>query len=298
MKTPDAILMADIHLRESIPTCRTDDFLKAQENKMKWLREIHTKYKKPPILVAGDLFDHWKPSPWLLKFALDNLPDKMIVVPGNHDLPAHNLELYDKSGLAVLEAAGKIRVFREECYSEWVNDFQMVPFPWGVEVGSVSPFENRAVAVAHIFTYIGRRPWPGCMAPGAEKLLGMMEGFDLIVTGDNHKPFVLKQKGRLLVNPGSFMRTSADQVDHEPRIYLWYADENRVEPIFIPIAEEVVSREHIERVGQRDERLDAFVNSLSGEFEVGLSFRKNLEKFFDSNRVSPGTKDLVWWALQ
>lgn len=109
-KSPNAILSADIHLSESPPISRTDNYLETQSKKLKFLRELQAKYKCP-VLDAGDIFSHWKPSPWLLSKAHAELPDNLYTIPGNHDLPEHSIKLYYKSGLAVLEEVGTLTVF-------------------------------------------------------------------------------------------------------------------------------------------------------------------------------------------
>jgi DNA repair exonuclease SbcCD nuclease subunit len=61
----DAILGADLHIRESVPACRIDDYINAQWTKLLFIQNLCEK-NGCPFLVAGDLFDHWKPSPYLL----------------------------------------------------------------------------------------------------------------------------------------------------------------------------------------------------------------------------------------
>ena len=111
-------------------------------------------------------------------------------------------------------------------------------------------------------------------------------------------PFVIEDEGRLLVNPGSLMRTTAAQIDHKPRVYLYYAEDNTVEPIFIPIAEGCITREHIDITEHRDGRIDAFISRLSDEVEIGLSFEHNLESHFSKNRIRQSVQDLVWSAVK
>lgn len=299
MKKPTAILCGDTHLREDTPICRIDDFFAAQTRKLNWLQEIRKEYGCP-VLNSGDLFHHWKPSPFLLQYALRNLPDNMIVIPGNHDLPAHSLESYNKCGLGVLEEAGKVDVLTAPTLDKTMS-IGLHPFPWGTSPEPMNTLRKGTVphvAMIHIFTYVGRSPWPGCTAPGANTLLNKMAGYDLVLSGDNHKPFVIEDKGRLLVNPGSMMRTTSDQAEHKPRVYLWYAEDNSVEPLYFPIEEGVVTRGHIEAVENRDERMEAFIERLDGEFEIGLGFENNLSKFFASNRVRSGVQKAVWSAVK
>lgn len=293
---PSAILTADIHLREDQPVARLDNYWEAQARKIKWLRDLQREHDCP-ILDAGDLFNKWRPSPYLLQWAIRNLPD-MISVEGNHDMSSHNRDLYEKTGLAVLEAAGVVRIGVELLPN---TAAELYSFPWGAELRGVGPRKKGympRVALAHIMTYAGRSPFPGCTDPGAGTLMDKLDGFELIVTGHNHKPFVVEKDGRLLVNPGSLMRSTADQADHKPRVYLWYAETNKVEPVFVPIEEGVVSREHLETVAQRDERMGAFVSRLNQDVEIGLSFERNMERFLSTNRLRARTKEIIQGAVK
>lgn len=294
MKTVTAIITGDIHLRDDQPVCRTDDYFEAQAKKISWLRRLQQKHDCP-ILDAGDLFAKSKPSHHLLQWAILNMPDKFCTVPGNHDLPSHNLDLLDRSGLGVLWAAGAVYVALR---NKWVDDIDVHPFPWGAEI-KANPHDPKepAVALCHVMTFDGDDPWPDCIDLNAKQLIRKMKGYDLIITGHNHKAFVVEHKGQLLVNPGSLMRSNADQVDFKPRVYLWFAEDNHVEPVYVPIEEGVVSREHITVVENRDERIDAFVSRLSDDFEISLSFEKNLEEFFSKNRIRQGVQDKVWASL-
>jgi len=300
---PTAIITADIGLQEGQPVCRLDNYWEAQARKILWLKELQEQYGCP-ILDGGDLFEQWKASPFLLQWALQNLPDGIITTPGNHDLKAHNLDLYDQGGLAVLENAGKVQV--PQTFVTYNGDFDIFPFPWGTSTGPLDlewrrKFERsktgKSVALVHTMTYVGRSPFPGCIDPGAMTLLKQMQGYDLIIVGHNHKPFIVEHEGRKLISPGSLTRTTADQIDYRPQVYLWYAEDNSVEPVYVPIEDNVVSRDHLEIVENREARISAFVERLGGEFEVSLSFRNNLQNFFGENRVRKAVQDLVWGSV-
>ena len=100
------ILSADWHLRDDIPQCRErDEYLVAQERKLKFIHDLVLD-NGATLLIAGDIFDAWKPSPWLISLAIRYIPPGTIVVPGQHDLPAHNLQELSKTGLQTLAEAG------------------------------------------------------------------------------------------------------------------------------------------------------------------------------------------------
>jgi len=288
MKTknkPDFLLASDFHLRESIPICRTDNVWDAQWRKVDFVNELQREYDCP-VLHAGDLFDHWKPSPYLLREAMIHLPKQFYTVYGQHDLPNHSLDLKNKSGISVLEEAGVLNVLKG--------------FHWGMKPGDKEDLvfgikiKNRTIAVWHDFTYVGREPFPGAKGKAHAKLEKYKQ-FDLIVTGDNHQSFTLRGvNGNLLVNPGSLMRQDADQIDFQPKVYLWYAEDNTVEAVEIPIEKDVVTRGHIEKVEQRDERIDAFVSRMDSNWELTTNFDENLERFFVLNRVRQQVKNIIY----
>jgi DNA repair exonuclease SbcCD nuclease subunit len=281
---PDLILCSDPHLREDTPTCYIGDFQKEQWSSLDLIKVLQQEYNCS-VLCGGDFFHHWKPSPFLLSQTIEHLPDDFWVVYGQHDLPNHNLELAYKCGINTLWQAGVLNIM-PECH-------------WGQtpKKGSSTLYD---VLVWHVTTYQNNLPWPGCTASSAKQILKKYPQFSLILTGDNHQPFVEEYEGRLLVNPGSMTRQDADQLNHRPRVYLWYAETNTVEPIYLPIApgNEVISREHIEVVKQRNERLDAFVSTLNTDWEASVGFEENLKIFENTNQVRQSVMNIVYKAME
>ena len=114
-KEATAILTADIHLRDDIPVCRTDDFILTQAKKLDFISALQ-KQHSCPVLMAGDIFHKWKASPYLLAFAIEHFPKNSIAIAGQHDLPQHNFSNFDKSGLHVLEKAEIVKVLYNDDY--------------------------------------------------------------------------------------------------------------------------------------------------------------------------------------
>jgi DNA repair exonuclease SbcCD nuclease subunit len=288
-KKADLILCADIHIHESSPICRLDDFVEeTQWRKLDFLSNLQ-KLHGCPVLHSGDLFEFWKPSPELLSKTIEHLPKQFFTVYGNHDLPHHNLENAYKSGVHTLERAKAVEVL-QTCH--------LNQEPEGCSwQGQFSEDIERKVLIWHVMTFKSKNPFPGNKSPRAAGLLRKYPQYDLIVTGDNHKPFVQEKDGRLLVNPGSLFRTTAAQVEHEPRVYLWYGKENKVEPVFLPIENDVISREHLEAQQDRENRIEAFISTLNEEWELSMSFEDNLEAFKKNNTVRKSVMDIIYKAL-
>jgi predicted phosphodiesterase len=285
-KTPDAILCSDIHLREQTenPVCRTDDWWAAQWKKIDFISDLQKQYDCP-VIHGGDLFDHWKPSPHLLSMTIEHLPANFWTIYGQHDLPQHNLELAHKSGINTLVSANRLTTFDDCHFGQLPNEASMVVH--------LSKTETVKVLVWHTFNFQGKLPWPGCEALPASKLLKKYPEYDLIVTGDNHQSFVEEYEGRTCVNPGSMMRMTADQADFKPSVYLWYAETNTVKRVYLPIEPDVISREHIDRKRERDDRLDAFVGRLNTEWEAEVSFEENVTRILEENKIQDSVRKIV-----
>lgn len=294
----DAILTADWHLREDVPICRMDDFSKAQWDKVDFVNDLQRQHNCS-VICAGDLFHHWKPSPLLLTETIKHLPKKFFAVYGQHDLPQHNFDLAYKCGIATLYEANELKIL-EQCH--WNQEPKDYWEEHPENIDEVLAFKGsnkvRLTLVWHRMTYTGSAPFPGCTDPPALTLLKKYPQYDLIVTGDNHKPFVVEHEGRLLVNPGCLTRQKADEAYHRPRVYLWYAKENKVKPVYLPIEQGVVSREHIERAEQRDGRIEAFVSRLDDEWKEAISFEENFEQFFQINKISQTVKNIIYKAVE
>jgi putative phosphoesterase len=283
-KKADAIFGADFHLRDSTPTCRTDDFEAEQWKKLDFISALQKKHDCP-VIHSGDLNQHWKPSPYLLTKTMEHIPNEFWTIMGNHDLPQHSLELMHKCGVNTLVEAGRIKLLSGTHWGQTPEQESLI-------------IKGRKLLVYHVMTYQGKKPWPGCTDPLGATLLRKYPQWDCIISGHNHKPFTETHEGRLLVNPGSITRQEAGQADHKPRVYLYYADTNTVEAVYLPIKDGVVTREHIERDEERNDRIDAFVSKFDEDWEAELSFEGNLERFYQTNKIKPGVKEIITKSLE
>jgi DNA repair exonuclease SbcCD nuclease subunit len=280
-KKADAILTADWHLRESSPICRSDDFWETQWRKVDFIKELAITHNNCPVIHAGDLFNYWKPSPMLLSETIKHLPKLFWTVYGNHDLPQHNLNLIHKSGVHVLDTAGKIEVLRG-CH-------------WGQspkDLGDFFLFDN-SFLVWHEMVYQSENPYGLEKASLARKLLRKYPDFDIILTGDNHTPFVERHERRVLVNPGSIFRMTAAQIDHKPRVYLYFSKTNEVEPVFLPINKDVINRNHLLLQEQRENRINVFISALKMDWQAELSFQDNVINYCKKNNIRTSVKSLI-----
>lgn len=288
-RIPSGILTSDWHVREDTPVCFTGDFLNEQWTAIQFINDLQKKYDCE-VYHAGDLFDHWKPSPYLLSMMISLLPDRFYTVFGQHDLPQHNLLLDYKSGINTLRQAGKVNVLTK---CSWGQE----PDEPSILVARESGFNpDRKILVWHHLTYI-KAPFPGASGGMAAGILRKYPQYDLIVTGDNHQSFTVEYNGRILVNPGNITRQTADQMDFKPRVYLWYAEDNSVVPVYLPVTEGTISREHLELKEERNQRIEAFISQLDGNWDVQLSFEDNLKRWKEVNQVRDSVMEIIYKAI-
>ena len=293
-KKADAILSADLHIRPDVPVGRIDDYFGAMERKIDFILAL-SKQHECPILVAGDLGN--KPlnngwPVWLLEWTIKKFEGhEIICIAGQHDLPNHRLDLWEKSGIGVLHAAGAIKLIFNPILIK--NTFAIFPFHYGQEIEDKTDHGSPNIAMTHQMVIENKPLWPGQEAPKGNSLLKKFPEFSIIHSGDNHLPFTTEHQGRILVNPGSMMRNTADQIDHKPRVYLWWAETNRIEPVYLPSEQDVISREHIKDTTERDNRFDALITRVKTDVEIQLKYEDNVVKYFKKFRTEKAVKDKV-----
>ncbi len=299
----DAILCADLHIRSDTPVCRTDNFFEAMERKIDFILDLQVE-NDCPILVAGDLGYKSQWSNWLLEWTISKFKEhKIICIPGQHDLPNHRLDLWEKSGIGVLATAGAIELIGviDPLQTGWEFDnFYLNAFPYSRGILHITLLRESIcrIAITHQMIIESKPLWPGQDAPKGHQILKKFLEYQLVLSGDNHNAFVAEYQGRKLVNPGSMMRTSADQEKHKPRVYLWYAETNDIKPVYLPIEQGVISRTHIDVAQDRRNRNNAFIKRIASDTKIQLSYEDNLENYFNKYRTEKRVREKTWEAVK
>ncbi len=260
IKLPSAILTADWHIRTTCPICRKDDYWEAQIGKLAFIKGLLRKHKCPMFLV-GDIFDRGISNPQAEIILLDRfeLEDQIFCIAGQHDLINHKIGSWRNGSLGVIESAEIMNIsWTKNNPILYVNGktIRLHGIHYGEELGeTVTTKDSKNVLLLHTLVSQKGPMWKDDKSPTAKQILKKYPQFDLIVVGDNHQSFVVKYKGRILVNPGSLLRTTINQINHKPRVYLWYAEDNTVEDVFIPIKQDVMVEETIHTKRKEDQEL-------------------------------------------
>lgn len=287
------ILCSDLHIRDTKPRCRTDNYWIKQWAKLSQILDI-AKNRHCEVIIAGDVFDSGHVQDKTIErlmMLIDHFGVSVYAIAGNHDLPGHNLKNINNSAIGIMFASGLIK----NKHSDLVD---MINF------GEKIPNKTRAkILVYHELMYLGKKPFTGAPDSGNAKRFFRKHKntYDLILTGDNHQQFSYTEhkfgeQGTIMVNPGSMMRMKADQEDFEPAVFYYNYVESYVEKIKLNIDHGVISRDHIEEKKDKENRSKAFIQRMK-DTNIKLDFRENMETFLKTNKVNDKTQDLIWEAV-
>ena len=285
----------DWHMRASNPKNRIDDFTDTQMGKILWLFNLANKHNAI-ILNAGDLFNSAKePYKLIWKLLTEILNDKihMVCITGQHDMKYHNTKEFEDTPLGNLYANDSVIIANKPLKYE-ISNVNIYGCGWGEEMPIP---EKGKFNVLLIHKMIANKPqWPGHEYTPAKDFLKKHK-FDLIVSGDNHKTFTSKYKGRMLINAGCIVRQKSDEMNRKPCVYLYDTDTRKAERIYIPIkpADEVFDLEGIEKAKERKEKLKMgeLIDAISIKGSKAPNFLKILNKVIKEADPHKRTKQYV-----
>ena len=292
-----AMCAADLHLSSKKPSCRSgeEDWFGAMARPLRELKKIQRRYDCP-VLLAGDVFHKHDPNPELVNWAIRELPDRTIAIPGNHELSNHRLEDIKKSAFWTLVEAGKIQYSTEPMTIPGKVALIIHPFPFGVSVQSLSNPHDLGLEIALVHDYV-YSPSKGESYPNvapscrSDKFIENCQGYDLVITGDNHIPFEYEN----LFNCGAFIRRRADERKHRPSVGIIHAD-GHVHRYFLDISKD--------QFNEDEEEKDLFEGLDISEFlkEMDHLVDKGLDFFDAANRLAqglrPAVKEIILKAIE
>jgi len=299
---PIAIAIADLHLSLLQPVCRADkDWMGVQAHYLKQVRDLShslNRIQPLPVLCAGDIFDRWNAPPELINFALEHLPNGMLCVPGQHDLPMHRMEEMHRCGYGVLKRVGKIHDISGRVEG-WEGAY-VHGFGWGQRI---LPFDGKGgylhIALIHEYCWVKDKSYPG--APEGCHLstfTSSLAGYDVAVFGDNHKGFLadLVESETKVINCGGLIRRKSDEIDYQPKVGILYDDgsvqRHRLDTSIDKFHEDAAERKEVPL------NMAEFIEGLEALGEHGLNFREAVENHLRTEEVEERTKEIILRALE
>ena len=295
------VFTADMHLRDSKPKCRTDDFYEVQMEKLFQVIKIIEKYDAMWV-DAGDFFHQARPSYKLIADVLDILTtfkQHVFTLCGNHDQPWHNMSKIQDSGIGILHAAGAVS-FLDDSPIKY-GPFKIYGCPYGGDIPEAENWEGTNVLVYHGMVWPNRRGMiPGVEGILAKQMLCRQSQYGLVVSGHNHQTFCTDAKNRVLCNVGSLTRQTADQIAHQPCVLVaedkegggfnWHLE-------YLKVDKDAVSAKHLEEAAKKEEELNAFVEGLKNMEEASLSFKDNVDRVIRQAKPDEDTIEKIKEAV-
>lgn len=265
------IATSDWHVRGTTPKHRIDEYGDSILNKIGWIVRKANKLNVP-ILVAGDIFHNIRVglrSINRLIIILKKCKHGVFCVPGQHDKEHHANDMIPTPYFTLIKC-------------EAITDLGKVPVNniYGIGWGDdpiIETAPNNSIVVTHFCTTPENPPFfLEDNALSAEDVLNSFSDFKIVITGDYHIPHVLKKDGRLLVNPGCIGRSSKDQVDFQPVVYLVDTEKVTAQEIKIPIR----PSEEVFKIPENEDELDK-------------EFSKHIQEIIDSSKNTEEKPDFI-----
>lgn len=294
-------IVGDLHATFAQPANRKDNFKEAFAEKFEFIVETASKNECEVLILPGDVFDSPKVSHGVVERIIKSLRGcphtSVFVVFGQHDQRYHSAN-DGNTPLDVLCAANsnvkKLHNMPEVCEGALIHFYGA---SWGNDIPT--PYKSqlcKCVLVAHTMVIKDKLAWPGqteSQYSKADKFFDM--GYDLVITGDNHQQFIVEQRGKFLFNMGSVTRSSIAQVNHEPALAMFDTNTWTYELIPIPIkpGEEIFKLTSVEKIKERNNSLEAFVDKLCAHPTESIDFKRNLTEFIAHNDLAPEVVEAV-----
>ena len=230
------ISISDLHLSSQTPTNRQDDHTITCLRKLRQVID-YTNEHGDILIIAGDLFDKPSNPVWFINRVIaefSRLWRPVVVIPGNHDLPQHNIDIVKDSSLWTLHIAEAVKVYPHGSFEfapnsqdeKWVT---LHTCPYGADPSTLRPVPGHYnVLIAHIPVFESTVPFYMLDGITVDQLEQQNLGHDLYLVGDIHDPAI---KGKTIVT-GSMVRRTVAQKNFQPAF--WVIDTETDERSSVP----------------------------------------------------------------
>jgi predicted phosphodiesterase len=297
---------ADLHATFRNPPCRDDDMRETLARVLQRLAERKT------LILAGDIVDNFDVPYEVSREIARQLTNKVVLfVYGSHDLPQHNYQQRHRGAIALLnELTNWYELHHTPSH---IGDIAVYGASWEIipPVPGITLLPLRPnVLVTHMPLWVRNHAFTefhGAVPSDSVQTKARLSPYcyyDLIVSGDNHRPFIHTTEsqsytGRTVwLNCGPSFRLDASEVDIPACAWdiFWSAErrEFSIEKVLLPDAK--LSRDHLEEQRQEELLVSKFVKSLKQE-RTKHDFLEELTVMTSDPKVMKATRRLVWEAV-
>jgi len=320
------ITASDIHISDTGPRSRVDDFKATMLGKISQVRTVCDKLGADGCILAGDLYNLKQPARNSHRLNQDlikefkRFPCPIYMIEGNHDLTANRIDSLEEQPLGVLFADRTLIQLRHEVIEKEGHKVSLVGVPYtdNLDLSSLKiPQKKDCIAqicVMHI--YAGSKA--GMLFKerlyGYDELAGL--GPDIFVLGHYHVDQGIQvipqpgfKLGKHFISLGSVSRgtLSEENLDHHPQIGMVKisVEEGSVSYNIRPIKLKVKPVSEVFDLVKREEEqkesleIQAFVERLASEVvSEAVNSDKTMEEIIDSMQIAKVVKDRAMHFIQ
>ena len=291
-----AVLCSDIHLSHTPPVARSaePDWYAAQGRVLQQLNDIAVRHEAE-IICAGDVFDRYNPPVELVNWALKNLPN-MYSIPGQHDLPYHDIQQIHKSAYHTLEVHGVITPLQRTTVK--TDSFTVRGAVYDELPESVGDEAEIRIAVAHKYIWSdGKTCYPGApVEANIKNLVRELSDFNVAVFGDNHTGFRIRHGDMVVYNCGCLIPRKSDERLLTPSVGLLYSD-GSITRYNLDTSEdkwlEVEQVEAIEVTG-----MEEFIDGLQKLDSEIFDFMAEVKRYISDNDVDEKVSSIILESME
>lgn len=278
------ILISDLHFTSKQSRHRTGNILADGKIKLKFIFKKAKKYYAH-IVCSGDVFDSPRDIYALFEFIKirSQFPEvKFYTVYGQHDLYMRNKSVMNN--LAILGKANQITLLSQTpivelgCYLYGAG--------WNEEI----PEPGKGINLLAIHKPIyGNEIFPGQKFTQSETFLKEHK-FDVVISGDIHRDFILEKQSRFILNTGPIIRHEATKFNrqHRPKLFIFDSRQRTIEEIKIPCRLDPFDQRFYSSLKNDQSLIDQeFINALSARSNL------NIESIIESLIDQSPNKDKI-----
>jgi len=306
------VVTADWHLTDKRPAARLDqNYFGAQMRKLEWVLGL-CEDQGAALVIAGDIFDSVRMPFWAMSrcvvLFLEHSAVKVFYVYGQHDQRYHQFtqESCENTPLNLLAVSCGFQLLSDA--ESQFGGVYLYGRSFGADEFEIARDSEPCLYATHEMVFDDKKKLPSWAKEQDYSLAkNLVSKAKIVVCGDNHKRFVYRGDGSYLVNCGSLMRSSVDQIGYTPAVHIvefavtkngWVSVDIKEEPIPVESANEVFDADRIEeteRKNQLDEKLEAFIRSVveSGGEHANYNFGSNISEALKTSTLDAETKLLI-----
>jgi hypothetical protein len=298
-----AVLASDLHITDKTPVARAEkDWLKVLAYYFEQVRRLCRDYHAP-LIVAGDVFDKPNPSPFVINFAMEVLPNTF-AIPGQHDLQYHNYADRHKTAYWTLVQAEVITNMTPGLQTIINGSLIGIGFPWGSEVKPLEEIVDKTqtrdcvyLAVVHDYIWTSGYSYDKPPSEAAVSMwLNRLKGYTAAVFGDNHKGFLIEDRN--ILNAGTFTCRRSDERNYRPHVGLLKRS-GEIEPYELDTSkDEWCTLEETEKKLQELDDFTELVDELNNLGADSLDFLEALKAGMAAKQVGRAVGDIIRKAAE